>query len=315
MPLSVKQVSIRTPVVRIHPSAPMKMQEEIMTFLSNEPLIKAEITRAFLDWPSLLNSEGKTLFFGVGLCTAKQPAVAVPFDILSFFFVAERLKRFFALSEVIVFIADAHAQTNRFMTPEIISDSRRNILETFNRIIHNFSFPNFEILLASEITQLESFQSILSTLPSLENQYLRQELADVVWLTQNKNLSIKLGWTIDNSTQPTGHDERFFDTQLLSIQKIPVSFMFTRAGRTFDPNKPKASPYISVRDDHRLLIKPQEDVPQKFHEAETRWGVSSCNGVRGHFADIVRLFEKLFIKLPLMTLEQKIQFILNIATQ
>lgn len=91
--------------------------------------------------------------------------------------------------------------------------------------------------------------------------------------------------------------------------------MFSGAGRTFDPNKPKASPYISVKDDHRILITPQEDVPQKFCEAETLWGSSSCNGVKRHLADIVRLFEKLFVKLPAMTLEQKIQFILNIATQ
>lgn len=286
-----------------------------MTFLSNEPLIEAEITRAFLDWPSLLNSERKTLFFGVGLCTAKQPAVAIPFDILAFFFVAERLKRFFNLSRVIVLIADAHAQTNSFMTSGIIAETQSNILTTFQKIVRNFSLPDFEILIASDIRREESFQSVLKQLPSLENRYLRQELADIIWLTNHKNLAIKLGWTIDNSPEPSGHDERFFDTQLLSIQKIPVSFMFTRAGRTFDPNKPKASPYISVRDDHRLLIKPQEDVPQKFREAETRWGVSSCNGVRGHFADIVRLFEKLFIKLPLMTLEQKIQFILNTATQ
>lgn len=293
----------------------MKTQHEIMALLSNEPLIEAEVTHAFIDWPSLQNSEGKTLFFGVGLCTAKQPAVAVPFDILSFFFVAERLRRFFNLSKVFVIIADTHAQTNAFMTPEIISDSRSNIFRTCKKIIHNFSFPNFEILVASNAAQLESFQLIIKQLPPLENQYLRQELADIIWLTQNKNLGIKLGWTIDNSIRPSGHDERFFDTKLLSIQKIPVSFIFSGAGRTFDPNRPKASPYISVRDESRLLIEPQEDVSRKFREAEVRLGVLSCNGVKRHLADIVRLFEKLFVKLPEMTLEEKIQFILNIATQ
>ena len=296
-------------------ATPMKTQQEITTFLSNEPLIEAEITRAFIDWQSLQRSEGKSLFFGVGLCTAKQPAVAIPFDILSFFFVAERLKRFFKLSNVFILIADIHAQTNTFMTAKIIAETRSNILKTFQKVVRNFSLPNFEILLASDISQLTSFQSILHELPSMENQYLRQELADIIWLTRHKNLGIKLGWTIDNSIIPSGHDERFFDTQLLSIQKIPVSFMFSGAGRTFDPNKPKESPYISVKDDHRLLIQPQENVSQKFCDAQNRWGSSSCNGVRGHLADIVRIFEKLFIKLPSMTLEQKIQFILNIATQ
>lgn len=286
-----------------------------MKFLSNEPLIEADITRAFIDWPSLQKSEGKSLFFGVGLCTAKQAAVAIPFDILSFFFVAERLKRFFNLKNVFILVADRHAESNVFMTPEIIDKSRRNILKIFQKIIHNFSLPNFEILVASDIARLESFQSVLHQIPIMKNQYVRQELADITWLTQTKNLGIKLGWTIDNSITPSGHDERFFDTQLLSIKKIPLSFMFSGAGRTFDPNRPKASPYISVKGDHRLLIKPQEDVRQKFCEAETLWGNSSCNGVKGRLADIVRLFEKLFIKLPTMTLEQKIQFILNIATQ
>lgn len=286
-----------------------------MTFLSNEPLIEAEATRSFIDWPSLLNSEGKTLFFGVGLCTAKQPAVAIPFDILAFFFVAERLKRFFNLSRVIVLIADAHAQTNSFMTSGIISETQSNILTTFQKIVRNFSLPDFEILMASDICREESFQSVLKQLPSLENQYLRQELADIIWLTNHKNLAIKLGWTIDNSPEPSGHDERFFDTQLRSIQNMSISFVFSGAGRTFHPRKPKASPYISVMGDHRVLIQPQKDVAFKFRGAETQWGSASCNGVRGHLADIVRLFEKLFVKLPRMTLEQKIQFILNIATQ
>lgn len=293
----------------------MKTQEEIMTFLSNEPLIEAGVSRAFIHWPSLQHSEDKTLFFGVGLCTAKQPAVAVPFDILSFFFVAERLKRFFKLSKVLVLIADVHAKTNAFMTPEIVTKTRRNVSTTLQKIVHNFSLPNFEIVSASEVHQLESFQSVLEHLPPITNQYLRQELADIIWFTKHEHLGIKLGWAIDNSLEPSGHDERFFDAQLRAIQDIPISFIFTGAGRTFDPNKPKASPYISATGDHRLLIQPHEDVASTFLEAEGSFGSASCNGVRGHLADIVRLFEKLFIKLPSMTLEQKIQFILNVATQ
>jgi len=286
-----------------------------MTFLSNEPLIEAEASHAFIDWPSLIDTEGKTLFFGVGLCTAKEPAVAIPFDILSFFFVAERLKRFFGLSRIIVLIADTHAETNTFMSSDLIRNTRTNIVHTLEKVVRNFSLPNFEILLASQMHQLETFKRINTQLPAIDNQYLHQELADIIWLSKHKNLGIKLGWTIDSSTKPSGHDERFFDTQLLAHQKLPISFIFVKAGRTFDAKRPKASPYIAVRGEHRLLLQPCKQVNRKLTAQSGGRNTNTLEGAKKHLGNIVRLFEKLFIKLPAMTQEQKMQFILNIATQ
>ncbi len=68
-------------------------QNDIEQLIKQEPLLMGDISHAFIDWPSLLAAPHPSLFFGVGLCTSKEPAVAIPFDILSFFFLAEKLRR------------------------------------------------------------------------------------------------------------------------------------------------------------------------------------------------------------------------------
>ena len=93
-----------------------------------------DISHAFIDWPSLLHTRNPSIFFGVGLCTSREPAVALPFDILSFFFLAEKLRRELSLDTIFVLIANEHALTNKFMTEEIVNKLRQHMQSTLTRL-------------------------------------------------------------------------------------------------------------------------------------------------------------------------------------
>ena len=293
----------------------MKTKKEIITFLQNEPLIEAELSDGAVESLSHIDPKNKSLFFGIGLCTAKEPAVAIPFDILSFFLVAERLRQFLGLSRVVVLIADTHALTNSFMTPDIVRALTQKSLRTLSAIVQNLQLNKFELLVHSDIAIQKSFTMTLNAIPTMDNQYLRHEIADITWLAKHRMVVLKLGWSIDSSPVPGGHDERFFDTALQKIASVPIGFLYLKAGRTFDKHRQKVSPYIAVSEEPRIIIDSNENVRGKFDAARASWGDDHFGGTRKHIADIVRLFEKLFGQLPSLSLEQKIEHMMKRTTK
>lgn len=292
----------------------MKTKEEIKTFLQNEPLIEAELSSDAIEALTHTDPKGTSLFFGIGLCTAKEPAVAIPFDILSFFLVAERLRQFLQMARVIVLLADTHALTNSFMSPDVVHLLTKKSLRALSSVIRNLHLKTFKLLVHSDIAVRESFTKTLEAFPTMDNQYLRHEIADITWLVNHRMVALKLGWTIDSSPIPGGHDERFFDTELQRTTSMPIGFLYLKAGRTFDKHRQKVSPYISVAGEPRIIIDPNEDVRGKFSAARSSWGNDHFGGTRKHIADIVRLFEKLFGQLPSLSLVQKIEHIMKQIT-
>lgn len=271
------------------------MANDISTILKNEPLFLGEF--------GVQSNSPASIFFGLGLCTSKKPAVAVPFDILSFFLTAESIVRQIPHLKSLVLIADTHAETNSFMDESKIKQSRQKLTTVCQKIINNLNLNNFSIIFASQIAQLPSFLEILNSLPVLENPYLRQEIADVIWLSQHENLIAKLGWSLDVKPNSKGHDERFFDLEIQKFLDRPVQFIHLEAGRTFDAAKPKASPYIAIEGENRILLESGEKVSEKITMANKDSLV--------HLSKIVSLFEKLFGEIETESLESKIQFIID----
>ena len=289
-----------------NPSLGTMLKDDIQKLLENEPLI--------INWQnfSQFKTGGGSLFFGIGLMSKDKLSVAMPFDILSFFFVSEILKRPLNLSGVNIIIADNHALSNGLFSKSKINDLANQTSNQINKIIRNFALKDFNVFKASEIHSLDSFQKILTNLPSMENEYLRLEIADTLWLVENKNLKVKLGWAISSEKQVGGNDERFFDKGILKTSP-DIQLIHLQAGRTLNPIRPKASPYLSTDGEPRILLVKDENVEQKIKSTIGNWPDKSMGGLISHLHDIVRCFERLQGRLPFNSLGQKIQFIIDKA--
>lgn len=293
--------------VRILPSALMDI-DTIRSTIQNEPLFERNICLRNLK--AGIPQETKSLFVGVGLCTAREPASAVPFDILAFFLLPELLRREGIIDSTFFLIADTHALTNSFMTSDKVKRATALMRKTAFSIVHSLRLQNFHIVTATEI---RNDKTIKKNLPTLDNKYVQEEVFDLCWFAQNKNVGWKLGWTISNEVIPRGHDERFFDTEIQKWIPKPFIFLHSSAGRTFDPRKPKTSPYIALAHQNRLLLTPDEKVTMKLEAAEDN--SPNFMMVKNHLVRIVRLFEKLIIKIPTDIFAEKIEFICRAATQ
>ena len=137
----------------------------------------------------------------------------------------------------------------------------------------------------------------------------------MVWFTQTNNVRIKLGWSINNDSLPQGHDERFFDAEIKRVSpNLPLLFLHCKAGKTFDPKRPKTSPYIAIANEPRILLRPDENALEKIAAAKVTCNPELFRGTMSHLGLIVRLFESVFIQIPKERTEDKIQFIIDLAT-
>lgn len=271
-------------MVQIHPSALMTLQ--------NVPLVKT------LEITGQINSG--SVFFGVGLMTSEQLGENLPFDILGMFFSTELIRRTLNLDSAIIVLGDAHAISNNLFPPEAIKQFADKTERELQKIIHNFALTNFKILRACNFHNNSEFQTILNLLPKMNNEYLRLEIADCLFLKQTENLKLKVGWTMSKTEKIEGNDERFFDAEIKKF--IPdLNFINLEPGWTMDPTRPRVSPYISLPGENRLILKTGQEI--------------SDLGVCGpHVAKIVRCAEILWGKLPFVTLEEKVSFLVDKAT-
>ncbi|MCL5675770.1 MAG: hypothetical protein M1120_01440 [Patescibacteria group bacterium] len=264
--------------------------------------------------PNLLLQNNASVFFGVGIVSKNNISVSVPFDILSMFFTSELLRQTLDFKKVIVLIADSHAISNKTFSATEINNASSKTKSILQKIIANFNLPNFELLLASQISEQMEFQTILNNLPKMDNGYLRLEIADSLFFQKRDNLKVKLGWTMQKDNSEVRHDERFFDQDIKRF--FPeLSFVHLKPGRTFDKKRQRVSPYLSVRNEQRILLEPGEDVAFKIHFALQSWPDPNFGGAMRHLSNIVHAFEKLNGNLSNMTLEEKIQFILDKAVE
>lgn len=285
----------------------MVNRKQFITFLRNEPLIQAEPSIAALK-ANLFGCRG-SIFIGIGLMTSKKLSTGIPFDILALFLEAEAIRKLLKFDKVFLLLGDQHAKSNRLVEENIIDQICESTFNTLTNVVKNLNFTHFEIIKSGDLFKNIEFLQILKSLPSFKNEYLKIEIADLKWFTAKHNVKIKLGWSMENSIDIKGHDERFFDREIIKFCPS-LSLIHLKPGRTFDKHRQRVSPYISINGETRILLKPDENVQNKINQGQKLWHDPNFNGAIRHLANIVRAFEKLNGNLPNKTLEEKIQAII-----
>ena len=125
---------------------------------------------------------------------------------------------------------------------------------------------------------------------------------------------MKLGWLIQGTETELGFDERLYDREFLQKCDQTMSFAYAIAGRTLDPKRIKASPYIATDASTRILLKPNEDVRAKYESNLEMWkGDKQMGGFLKHLNAIVRLWDRLMERRPEPGIDtiERVQRIIN----
>jgi hypothetical protein len=287
--------------------------EELEKVFLNEPLIQAGPTLSGLVLP--FKEDGTaSLYYGTGLTTPRAPSIGLPFDVLILIFVAERLRRLFGLSEIHHHIADTHALTNDFCTPEGVAHMSENYRATLERIAKATGIP-LRVHLSSEFDSTPEYQSILDGIKTDKGEYVRRELADMLWYKQQHKVMLKLGWLMQAGEQDVGFDERLYDNEFRVRCDAALSFAYTVPGRTLNRQRSRVSPYISIADENRILFTNGELVAEKFARGIEDWnGDKTAGGTLRHLNSIMRLWDRLSeTKIPpSKNVLERVQMVINL---
>ncbi|MBC7565040.1 tyrosine--tRNA ligase [Candidatus Saccharibacteria bacterium] len=284
----------------------------ISKLVQNEALLEAAPSLQFLNERSVNDKPGGSIYYGTGLTTPKAISIGIPFDMLGMMLTAEKVRQAGGFEKVYHHIADTHAKTNDWIDEEAVDAAAMRTIKTLEAVRKNLQLDNFEFMLASGFDTTPEYSSLVETFDaSEEHEYVRREMADMEWYRTNADVRLKLGWVIQSKETEMGFDERRFDREYLKFHPEKMSFIYAKPGRTFDTKRPKASPYISIDGENRLLLAPGVNVKDVF-EAKND---SNLGGAKKHIESIVRLYEDLYGSLGKIgvdtTLESKVQAIID----
>lgn len=290
--------------------------DQLEQLINTVPLIEPQSSMNGIQPELTERQSGGSLYFGTGLTTSKAPSIGVPFDVVGMLSVAERLREVLGLEKVIQFIADTHALSNPFCTPEDVNAMAEKMVDASRRIAKMLGMEAaYMPLRASDIDTSPEYLEILNSIQSDDHEYVRREWSDIEYLRRHHDLRMKLSWTIGPKVNKVGFDERLYDLRFREVMGQSMSFIYLLPGRTLDVNRPKVSPYISIQGERRILLQPGEDVSKKFEEAEEAQGEGKMQSAKEHLANIVSLFEGIHGNVLGTTAEEKVQAIINEAFQ
>lgn len=277
----------------------------------NEALIEAEPSLPLLQ-EGVDHRPGGSIYYGTGLTTPKAISVGLPFDTLGMVFTAEKVRRVCEFDQVFHHIADTHAMTNDWIDEVEVNRVANAATATLKAVTANLGLTRFRVMRSSSFdTKPEYLDLVQQFDASAEHEYVRREMADMEWYRTQHDVRLKIGWVIQSRDTELGFDERRFDREYLKLKGPKLSFLYCKPGRTFDPSRPKASPYVAIAGESRLMLAPGLDVASLLADAVQRTGDQQLGGARRHLGQIVRLYEQLFEPLGKVPIEEKIQHVLD----
>jgi tyrosyl-tRNA synthetase len=290
---------------------PQTTYDKVSTIVKEEYLIETEPSLQMLG-ESLNSQEGKekSIYYGTGIATPEALSVGLPFDILGIAFLNEKIRREAGFHKVYHHVADTHAKTNVWASAKEVDKKGKEVQASLTKVFKNLGLDSFEVILSSNFDQKPDYEELLKEFESSDkHDYVKHEMADMEWYRKEKNVVLKTGWIIQAKETRIGSDERLFDREYRKFKgDDSMSFIYVKAGKTLDPDRPKASPYIQIPGENRLLLKKDEDVKGKFEIARDK-----TPGTINHIEEIVQLYEELFGSLGDLTIEEKVETILKVC--
>ena len=205
--------------------------------------------------PEALESTTST-WFGVGVA-ADDASCGLPVDVLILVFAQEMVRRELGLAKSSILIADSNACNAG--VPRLDVHRAASLAQApLEALIERFGFP-VDIRRSSSLapaSEVERKQEALD----IENGYVAQQLVQTE-IMRSRGAAVKIGWALSACT----YDETYFDRLYRNRFGEGVSFAYTIGGRTLNPQRPRACPYLCREPRDRLLLGTKENAVRKLY--------------------------------------------------
>jgi hypothetical protein len=251
-------------------------------------------TSASVSGLSALQVAPRAITMGIGLSAQHTLSRGLPLDVLGMLLPAEELRRAAGAERVVALIADRHALSNGFPRA-YVQERAAHITLLLKRLRAALRLP-LDILAADDVHREATHQKLHAQIRERageQHPYLTLEAADTGYLHQRYGSIIKIGWALDRSLVPGEvYDERVFDERFREWVGGPVGFAYARAGRTLDPRRPHAAPYVALDPARRLLLDPHEDIEAKLSAFSESVAPPMRNAVARHLRRITGAYSR-----------------------
>lgn len=240
-------------------------------------------------------------WFGVGVA-ADDASCGLPVDVLILVFAQEMVRRELGLTHSTILIADSnacHAGVPRLDVHRAASLAQAPL----EALIDRFDFP-VEIRRSSSLApacEVEQRQNALE----IENGYVAQQLVQTE-IMRAQGAAVKIGWALSACT----YDETYFDRLFRDRFGDEVTFVYTIGGRTLNPQRPRACPYLCREPRDRLLLGTKENAVRKLYGEAVS---PAARGYRRLVAKLARAYRHLTGRDP-GTPESFLQFVVDAST-
>jgi len=232
----------------------VRVVKAIQTLVTRQELFARRVAEPRLVEGSLAGSEA--VWFGVGLSSG-DVSRGLPIDVLVLLYAQEMLRRELGYAESRVLVADTNALGDGIAQLPV-HRARTRAERTLRSVIETAGFP-VTVLRASEVDG--EADAIVRGLDA-PNPYVAHQIGQTE-VMRRRGAAVKLGWALSGVT----HDEVYFDRLYERAFGESVSFVYTIGGRTLNPKRPRACPYLCAEPSERLLLRPNEDLAAKLGSA------------------------------------------------
>jgi len=266
-------------------------RQELFARRQYEPVIASETL-----------ASASSTWFGVGVA-ADTASCGLPIDVLILVFAQEMVRRELGHAKSIILVADSNACDAG--VPRLDVHRAASLAQApLEALIERFGFP-VEVRRASALAPASEIAEKQRAL-EIDNGYVAQQLVQTE-IMRERGASVKVGWALSAAT----YDETYFDRLYNSRFGAQVTFAYTIGGRTLNPQRPRACPYLCRAPKERLVLGNPENAVRKLYEETS---VPAAKGYRRLLAKLSRAYRHLTGNDP-GTPESFLQFIVDVSAR
>jgi hypothetical protein len=270
--------------------ASLANRQELFSRRQYEPVI----SRRSLD-------ETTATWFGVGVA-ADDASHGLPVDVLILMFAQEMVRRELGLPKSSILIADSNACNAG--VPRLDVHRAASLAQApLEALIERFGFP-IDVRRSSALAPAKTVEARQAAL-SIENGYVAQQLVQTD-IMRERGAGVKIGWALSACT----YDETYFDRLYRDRFGDGVTFVYTIGGRTLNPQRPRACPYLCREPADRLLLGTRENAVRKLYSDQSS---PAMRGYRRLIAKLTRAYRHLTGEDP-GTPESFLQFVVDASS-